>query len=292
MPIYRTVTAEEAFEETNGEKKVAMDLDYPERLKEFENLGLKVDLKFLVGPSEEVIKGHRFMFAEVSPAFKSMLYGTFKEAENTFDIRLPSDDPNIFKKLRQLIYSIDGSMAMKYMNLNVDGSISLYRLCDKYLIKSVTDIVIRHIKSLVKKATGSDLITLLIFADEFKMLLLSSHIWICTYRLSNYPTNITTLPLSLFLEFISRHSTRSGSNHTALFEIIELYLMDHKLMPKNLLNSKTEQNEEERKKHEILGALLIWIDVEELKRKPPQFKNMSNGNNFYKLMNNIKAKYK
>lgn len=128
-----------------------------------------VDCKFLVGPDTKTaqpIFGHKWTFAVHSAVFERMFCGDFMEAKNSKEIHLIDDDPKAFRNLRRILYNIREAR-VDVDELNLDDTISLYRLCDKYMVEAVSKLCAEHLKSFLEDATDGELITL--FATSIEL---------------------------------------------------------------------------------------------------------------------------
>lgn len=78
--------------------------------------------------SDGNIKANKVMLGIVSPVFKKMLYGSFKEASSS-DVDLPKDNYKIMKLLFDIVF--EGSSDLECL----DDIIPLMEVVDRYEIK-------------------------------------------------------------------------------------------------------------------------------------------------------------
>ncbi|XP_013109829.1 uncharacterized protein LOC106088721 isoform X2 [Stomoxys calcitrans] len=239
-------------------------------------VGFMVDCKFIVGPNPEkaeIIFGHKWMFAVESPVFERMFCGDFMEAKNSTEIRLPDDDPNAFRNLRRLLYYIREA---RVDALNLEDTIGLYKLCDKYMFASIIKLCSEHLQNFLVDIDDAGLIIIFAAAIELRNEpLLEGVKEKLKSRLYPLIAEINELNKIHFMEYTQLYIETNSENtdHLALFNAIEKYLTQHNLIPQPLKEaghypviSKALFGQEavalisEERKPELLERLIACVD--------------------------------
>ncbi|XP_073823740.1 uncharacterized protein [Musca autumnalis] len=201
-----------------------------------------VDCKFIVGENlgpPQPIFGHKLMFILNSQVFESMLSGHFLEAKST-EIPLPDDDPNTFRNLRLVLYNLRGAQT-EVNSFNLNDTISLYKLCDKYMFKAIGKLCAEHLKSFLETEDGNQLIMIFAVAVELRnsQLLEDVKNKLSAIQYALLPSLCELNPLQ-FMEYIEFYMTQNEEiiNHLDLFKAIEKYLTDNELIPQELSETK------------------------------------------------------
>ncbi|XP_073817406.1 uncharacterized protein isoform X2 [Musca autumnalis] len=242
-----------------------------------------VDCKFIVGANlgEPVtILGHKFMFILNSEVFESMLSGHFLEASCT-DINLPDDNPRAFRNLRLILYNLRDSRT-EVDELNINDTIDLYKLCDKYMIRSIPKLCIEHLRKLMVDGIRSDLISIFgaavelddeeLFDDAIKELK--------KFPFPLHSRYLNKLKPQAFMKYIVSNII-DVNTHLSIFKAIDTYLTDNNLIPQQLLDTKestqksaTTSNEEqedellsEYRSLELLEKLLSYVNFAKIRIK-------------------------
>ncbi|XP_073821836.1 uncharacterized protein [Musca autumnalis] len=203
-----------------------------------------VDCKFIVGENLGVPKtifGQKLVFGLYSEVFESMFSGDFLEAKLT-EIPLPDDDPNTFRNLRIILYNIRDART-EIAELNLSDTISLFKLCDKYMFTRIKKFCADHLKTFLGTAGNDQLINMFAVAVEFPNQELLDEIK-KKLTTAQYPINEAIYDLNpiTFLKYIEFKVENNYSDHLLIFNAIEKYLTCNNLIPQQLLKSKkTEQ---------------------------------------------------
>uniref|UniRef100_A0A1L8ECG3 BTB domain-containing protein n=1 Tax=Haematobia irritans TaxID=7368 RepID=A0A1L8ECG3_HAEIR len=214
------------------------ELRLPTKIEEMLKVGFMVDCKFIVGPNPETaetILGHKWMFAIQSPVFERMFCGDFLEAKNTTEIRLPDDDPKAFRNLRLLLYNIKDA---RVDALNLEDTVSLYKLCDKYNYESIWKLCSDHLKSFIEEISDGQLITLFAVVNEIQN---SQLLYAVKQQLLSkmYPVipDLKELNSKHFMDYLDLHieANLEETDNLVLFNTIDGYLTHHDLVPPEIL---------------------------------------------------------
>ncbi|XP_061396074.1 uncharacterized protein LOC133331710, partial [Musca vetustissima] len=215
----------------------------PEKLETKINHAFTVDCQFIVGENlgkPKTIFGHKLMFALNSEVFESMFSDNFMEAKCT-RIPLPDDDPNAFRNLRIILYNLrDASQEIE--ELNVSETISLYKLCDKYMFTTIAKLCRDHLKNLINDSNHDDVLKMLAATVEFSNLKLLDPIYI---KLGT--SNFISLPKVYELDYVSfmkfiKFEESNYVDHMPIFNAIEKYILDNNLIPQQLRATDNSSN--------------------------------------------------
>ncbi|XP_061390649.1 uncharacterized protein LOC133325977 [Musca vetustissima] len=220
-----------------AEDNPSINISLPDKLESKMNQAFSVDCQFIVGENlgkPKTIFGHKLIFALNSEVFESMFSGNFMEAKFT-RIPLPDDDPNAFRNLRIILYNLrDASQEVE--ELNVSDTISLYKLCDKYMFTTIAKLCREHLKKLIEKSNHDDALKIFDATVAFSNLKLLEPIK--TKLLANdYSTSLPTLyelDYVSFMKYIELKIECNLSNHMPIFDAIEKYILDNNLIPQQL----------------------------------------------------------
>ncbi|XP_058986028.1 uncharacterized protein LOC109613447 [Musca domestica] len=247
----------------------------PPKLEAMINNAFTVDCTFIIGGNlgkAQTIFGHKLMFSLHSDVFESMLSGHFLEAKST-EIPLPDDDPKTFRNLRLILYNLRDTQT-ELNELDLSDTISLYKLCDKYLFKTISKLCVEHLKSFIgdDQSDCNNAIKIFPVAIDLHNLELlgkvKAKLSIKFYPLLSILNDLNPLH---FLKYIELHAKQNQDvvNHLNLFKAIENYLTVNDLIPQELLDTEESLQKpgqgavlllSEERSLEFLQKLLTHID--------------------------------
>ncbi|XP_019895384.1 uncharacterized protein LOC101900701 isoform X2 [Musca domestica] len=215
----------------------------PPKLEAMINNAFTVDCKFIVGENlgkAQTIFGHKLMFILHSEVFESMLCGHFLEAKST-EIPLPDDDPKTFRNLRLILYNLRDSQT-EVNELDLSDTISLYKMCDKYMFKAISKLCVEHLKSFIEdnQRDCNNAVKIFPVAIDLRNIDLQKNVE-TTLSINCYPllSSLNDLNPQHFLKYIELHTKQNQNvvNHLKLFEAIENYLTVNDLIPQELVDT-------------------------------------------------------
>jgi len=119
--------------DSGGSEAKGPSMSYSKELQESQRGNLKkalkdkqnVDVKFIVGPTQEEFAVSRFLFASISPIFSAMLYGSMYERTENIEIPLTDVDVAGFRSVVSYAYCNDPEITPNTL-------IPTRYICEKY----------------------------------------------------------------------------------------------------------------------------------------------------------------
>ncbi|XP_022207838.2 BTB/POZ domain-containing protein 3-like [Nilaparvata lugens] len=102
--------------------------EFKNRFLQASDYGIGYDCKFIVGPENNVVEGHKFLFSVASEVFQAMFYGDLKE-EST--VKIEDLDAEGFKAMKHYIYTGEVNFT------SAIHALSAYIAARKYLISQL-----------------------------------------------------------------------------------------------------------------------------------------------------------
>ncbi|XP_073823741.1 uncharacterized protein [Musca autumnalis] len=230
----------EALKTSGSEEISSKNISAPANLEARLHNTYTVDCKFIVGENLGVLKtifGHKLVFSLNSEVFESMFSGNFLEAKCT-EIPLPDDDPTTFRNLRHILYNLRDARA-EIAELTVSDTISLFKLCDKYMFTNIKKFCADHLKTFLGTAGHDQLVNLFEVAVEFPNQDLLDEIK-KKLNLAQYPINEAVYNLNpiTFMKYFEYKVEHNYVDYLPIFNAIEKYLTCNNLIPQQLLKSE------------------------------------------------------
>ncbi|XP_011296117.1 uncharacterized protein LOC131800390 [Musca domestica] len=217
------------------------EIRMPAKFEAMINTAFTVDCKFIVGENlgpAQAIFGHKLMFTLNSEVFESMLCGHFLEAKST-EIPLPDDDPKTFRNLRRILYNLRDSQT-EVNELDLSDTISLYKMCDKYMFKAISKLCAEHLKSFLETDDDNQLVIIFAAAMELHNSPLledvKTKLSAIQYGLLPSLKDLNPLQFMEYLELYTKQNEKSV-HHLDIFKAIENYLTANDLIPQELLDT-------------------------------------------------------
>ncbi|XP_073821837.1 uncharacterized protein [Musca autumnalis] len=253
--------------ETEGREEVSSKkISAPANLETGLHNTYTVDCKFIVGEKlgvAKIIFGHKLVFSLNSEVFESMFSGHFLEAKCT-EIPLPDDDPTTFRNLRHILYNLRDARA-EIAELNVIDTISLFKLCDKYMFTNIKKICAGHLKTFLGIAGHDQLISLFEVAVEFpnQDLLdeIKKKLCLAQYPITEAVYNLNPITFMKYFEFKVEHNY---DDFLPIFNAIEKYLTCNNLIPQQLLKSENTQQQPSSSKNFNGQENVVFLSEERL----------------------------